>query len=382
MTLVLTESFDGSGAGVIDLEYLDAKHGKFITGLSGRQGGCARGAGASGATAVTGRHGQALQLFAQSVTQQGSLTTIFDPAEEDDVVIFGFAMLGGFSSNVSDGIYIGEYRNVSGVATRIDHVRFHPNVIAATSGLMDVKNATVTTVGSFQGALSNLWKYIEIKIKIHATLGTIEVRIDGLTVLNLTAQNTRNTATGSTGLINSILFNNTSAAGSVSVNIDDMYILNEQGSTPFNDFLGDVTIAYLQPNGIGTNSAWTPSAGVNWDTVADPLATAPAITDFVSSSTTDQKDTYAVENLTQISPSTVLGVVNYAYADKSDTGSRTAALVTKLAANETQSSDLLLRDSTNGGPQYLKQIVPIKPGGGSWTIDDVNAMEIGVVCRP
>lgn len=381
MTLIVTESFDGSST-LLDVEYLDAKHGKFIPGLSGRQGGCLK--VGSYAAAVAGRHGQALQLYCYQFNggNYGNLATIFDPAEEDDVVVLGLAMNGGFAINTSDGFYIGEYRNVAGTATRIDHVRIHPSSSGALSGPMDVRNAVGTIVGTFNGALSSLWKYVEIKVKVHATLGTIEVRIDGVTVLNLTGQNTRNTATGSTGLINTVLINNTSYGANISVFIDDMYILNEQGAAPFNDFLGDVTIQYLQPNGVGSNSAWTPSGGFNWDAVADPLATAPLITDFVSSLSTDQKDTYTVENLSQVAPSNVLGVANYAYADKTDTGLRTVALVTKLAANETQSADQVLRDATAGGAQYLKQVVQTKPGGGSWTIDDVNAMEIGVVCRP
>lgn len=382
MTVIVTESFDViSGSSALINSYLGYKHGKFIPGIGGRVGSSFSGV-ALGVAA--GRHLNAMYLLSLSATgSTASFVTVFDSTEEDDVIVLGLAINGQFCSTSGDGIFFSEYRNIAGALNRFDHVKFNPNTLSSTNGIMDVKNAAGTTVGSVTGVFISTWKYLEIKVKIHDTLGTIEVRIDGVTVLNLTGQDTRNNTAGTTGLINAIVINQTTQNATTTVYLDDLYVLNEQGASPCNDFIGDVTITYIQPNGVGSNTNWTPSASVpNWDTVNDALATAPIITDFVTTYATDSKDSYVVEDMPQVTPVRPLAVVNYALLDKTDTGPRTAALVTKLGANELQSADQLLRDNTNGGPSYCKQVLQTKPGGGVWTITDVNAMEIGAVCRP
>jgi hypothetical protein len=371
MTIIITESFDAHAVGSTGLSaYLNAKHGKFIAGVSGRT------SSASMAVPIVGRH-----LTGGQMAINNFFYSTFDPAEEDDVVIVGFALTASlFVNDTSNGCpVIGEMRTSTGVF--FPHIRLAGS---ATSGQLTVVGPTNTVLGTYAYPGSATWKYVEVKVKVHDTAGTVEVRVDGTTVINVTGADTRNNNAACTGLVNCVGWVYPNVGGGATYWLDDIYILNEQGSSPFNDFLGDVTISYLQPNGVGSQTDWTPSAGLvpNWDMVSDLVGSgAPIITDFNITSVTNNKDLYVVENLPQVTPSTPLAVVNYAGMDKADTGPRNVALVTKVSGVESQSADLLLRDSSNGGLCYMKQVLQTKPGGGAWSITDVNAMEIGVVCR-
>lgn len=378
MTLILTESFDGhsSGSNNIIGEYLDAKHGKYVSGLSGRQGG-ADGSPASFAT--TGRHGVGYVLRSySSFGYYGILSSILDPADEDDVIIVGVAHTGTVG-RTADGILFREFRNVGGTGTSFTHASVGPN--AANSSTWSVYGAAGTSLATFTLILG-AWKYMEIKVKVHDTAGYIIVRVDGFELANVQNVDTRNNGSGTTGLINLVQFVNTSGSSDVSWVIDDLYICNEQGSVN-NDFLGDCTVTYIQPSAAGTTTGLTPSTGSNWDCVSDPVSTvAPQTSDYVSGSTNDTKDTYAMADISLTGTPIIAGIVHYAYAEKADSGTRSIGLITRLSGVEVQTSDQVISYTGAQGPRYVRQVMETKPGGGSWTQTDVNNMEIGSIVRP
>lgn len=381
MSLLLTESFDAhpTNSGTSIGTYLNTKHGRYVTGLSGLQGGFSSGVSGSpgaGSGGVTGRTGTGLSLRGNWVSggppshlrSTGLISLLEEGAEVDTLVV-------GFACNVVDAaddldihrlVSFGEHR----AAGQLDHVDF----FLAPSGIVRVKCGS-TLLGTFALA-TGAYYFLEFKVKVSSTVGTIEVRKDGAIAFTFSG-NTRN---GGTGLISRVRWE-TPVPATVNTAtefvIDDLYIVDTLG-TAANDFLGDVIVEYLQPSAAGSSTGWTPSAGSNWDCVSDPVATTtPLTTDYVSNATLGTVDTYALADSAQATTRLCYGVASYAYADKAAAGARALKLIQELSAVRIETGAQVLKYSAEGGPQYLRFPRSLDPSGAAWTVVNVNSLQIG-----
>ena len=145
-------------------------------------------------------------------------------------------------------------------ASRSDTTRIHFRLDDTTNVKMTIDMAPktvtvqvqdVTTVASSAAVMSaGAWQYMEFKVKIHSTLGTVEVRRDGVTIASAT-----NINTGTTGvLINTLrLEANNNAQHDF---IDDLYWLDTTGGVN-DDFLGDSRVDVLHPEADGATNDFT-----------------------------------------------------------------------------------------------------------------------------
>lgn len=213
----------------------------------------------------------------------------------------------------------------------------------------------------------NRWYYLETKITISNTVGVVQIKLDGTTVLNLTSQDTQNTANAN---FNRLVLN----AANDYMFVDDFYILDTTGSAPTNDFLGDVRVECLYPNGNGNTSNLV---GQDADSTNNYLNVDEIVpnddTDYNESSTVGDKDTYAFGNLTSTTGS-VFGVQISPYSKKTDAGARSICSIARLSTTEVDSSNKTLSASYI----YQPDLREAKPGGGAWTISDVNSAEFGI----
>lgn len=215
------------------------------------------------------------------------------------------------------------------------------------------------------------WYYLEFKTLIDDTVGTYEVRINGATEISGTGQDTRNAATATA---NQIRFGNSSDPGNNGgAAYDDVYICDTSGSTN-NDFLGDVRVEALFPNGNGNSSQFTGSDGNSTDNYLLVDETSPNDdTDYVEDSTVTDKDTYAYTNPTPTT-GTVYGVQTVPYARKTDAGTRSIRELARLSTTEIDNgADITLSTSY----LYYPKVFETKPGGGAWTLSDVSSAEFG-----
>ena len=218
------------------------------------------------------------------------------------------------------------------------------------------------------------WYYIEFKATIHDTTGSYEVRIDGVPHSQLTASgvDTKNSANASA---DRIYFGsrNTFFTGT-GFYLDDVYIFDGTGSAPKNNFIGDVNVVGLLPNGNGNSSQFLGSdadSTNNYQLVDENPPNDD--TDYVEASTVGYKDTYTYQDLTG-SSGTVYGVSAAPYARKTDSGARKIRTLARLSSTEIDNgTDLVLGTSY----VYYNSIFETKPGGGAWAITDVNNAEFG-----
>jgi hypothetical protein len=229
---------------------------------------------------------------------------------------------------------------------------------------------TLLGTGTFRLDVNQTY-YIECKVTIDDSTGVVVVKVNEITDINLSSQDTRNAGNASVDRIRPQTTSWVSGAASF---FDDLVIWDTTGGAPTNDFLGDIRVEALFPNGNGNSSQWVGNDGNSTDNYLLVDETAPnSDTDYVESSTVGNKDTYAYGNLTPTT-GTVYGVQINPFAKKTDAGARSIVSVARHSGSETDGPVKTL-NSTYG---YLPDIRETKPGGGAWSISDINAAEFGI----
>jgi hypothetical protein len=213
------------------------------------------------------------------------------------------------------------------------------------------------------------WYYVEVKATIDNTVGTVEVRVNEVSKLALTGVDTQNTANDSVGVV---------ALGSVYhdlyTNHDDLYILDTTGSQ-CNDFLGDVRVDTIRPDGAGTHTDFTPSAGANYQNVDDSPSSDGATT-YNESVDVGDKDSYALSALpSPPAGAAIYGTKTSAVMWKTDVGAKSAKILTISGATEHASAEIALSDS----PLIYSEILELNPADSAAYEDaDINSLEAGV----
>ncbi len=277
-------------------------------------------------------------------------------------VCVGFAIKASAFSPTTPGIFFRLY----------DTVTLHIDCRISSAGLISVtRNGTSLGTGTIPITIG-AWAYFELKVKIDDTTGTVQTWINGTADLNLTGQDTRNGAAAQVNLFEMVI---SGVASGATHDFDDFVLLDTNGGSPNNDHIGDVRVEFLLPNGNGNSSQFVGSDANSTDNYL--LVDDPEIPDndttYVESSTVGNKDTYAYENLTP-GTGTVYFVQPIPYARKSDAGTRSIVSVARLSATEVDSAASTLSATY----LYYPDIRETKPGGGVWTISDVNSAEFGV----
>lgn len=268
-------------------------------------------------------------------------------------------------------LYINNLGNQHTFIRLLDAGSDQVNLRVNTSGTLSVVRGGTngTVLATSTGTLAvGTWYFIEFKVKIHNTAGTAEVRVSGTNSgwINASGLNTRNTANSQA---DSLRLGSENGNGP---RIDDVYVCDINGSIN-NDFLGDCRIETLYPDGDGNSTQFTPSSGLNYQCVDD--STPNGDTDYVSSSTADNIDTYTLGNLSG-TPASILGVQTHLSARKDDGGSRTFQSVLRISGtNYFGSSTFSAADSYLFYSQIFEQNPAIS---AAWLGSAINGMEAGV----
>jgi len=213
---------------------------------------------------------------------------------------------------------------------------------------------------------THYWYYIEWKVLFSNTVGTVEVRVNEKTVINLTGQDT----------IHSDAFMPVTGYGimgptSAGMYTDDLYICDGKGDEN-NDFLGDVSVVGLFPSGAGAHSDFTPSGeATNYECVDDPFAI-DFDTTYVGSSISGEIDTYEFDQL----PSCEVLGVQYNIFARAEVGSRVLRPIFRSGGVDHEFSGEIVVGA--GWSMEIVMMDYISPATDSqWTDDEINAGEFG-----
>jgi hypothetical protein len=259
----------------------------------------------------------------------------------------------------------------------IDHLQFlegatqHITVRVNTSGFLVVtRGGTILATATSSPMAITSWYYVEVKVVIHDTTGSVVCHVDGVAVTfdaSLTGIDTRN---GGTGLVDRVTLNGNS--NSPFLQFDDLYICDTSGTTN-NGFLGICVIEALLPQvGNGDLTALTPSTGTDHGALVDENP-ANDDTDYNTGDTAGQTDCYNYPSLALTG--TILGVQTDLYARKTDAGARTIAPVFRIAST-TYPGTAVAPTTTY---KYLPAIAELNPATGlAWTSADITALQAGM----
>lgn len=254
------------------------------------------------------------------------------------------------------------------------------SVCIGTDGAVVVYNQGLYTGGgSPQGALlarsgqairAKSFTHIETKAGIDAVNGFVEVRVNGVTVINVTGVNTD--PVGSHEVSQCAI--NCTGTSIIQANlwVDDLFTWNGDG-TQNNDFVGDQKVYYLPPNGDTAQADWTPSAGSTSYTMVDEVP--PDDNDYLSLAATTGDTDLSLTDL----PGAVVAVaavMPIMRAFKNDAG--TCDLAPSILQGATYASGDPQPVTTSA--QYYQQVFEVDPVSlAPFTPADVNSLKLSLI---
>ncbi len=216
---------------------------------------------------------------------------------------------------------------------------------------------------------ANAWNSIEAKVKIANSGGTVEVRVNGVTVINLTGQDTQASGAAETSQVRWEV----TGAGTEGYYVDDVVAWDTTGALN-NDFLGDRKVVTDFPNADTADVAWTRSTGsTNFGVIDENPPNGD--TDYLTTTNNGDKAGVTFPNLptevTQIS-----AVVFIQKTKKTDAGTANTQLHLKSGASTANGTDrpmttayTLYHDVFETDPATSAPFTRSAAQAASWTIE-------------
>lgn len=228
--------------------------------------------------------------------------------------------------------------------------------MTATGELRVTRAGTSLAVTSGLGLLVSTYYHIGFMATIHDTAGVYEVRVNGVQKLIGSSADTKNT---SNAYANQVRVNSPAESNA---DFDDLIISSD-------GFCGDCRVQALYPQANGNYTAWTPSTGSGWQCVDEALMNSD--TDYVSSATTGQRNSYDFQS---IGTGTIKAVQHVTTHRKDDVGSRTIKQFARVSGTDYDDSAVSVADT------YLMQrrVMSVNPATGTaWSSAALDAAEFG-----
>lgn len=227
-------------------------------------------------------------------------------------------------------------------------------------------------LGATSGARlrAGIWAYIEVKVKIHGSTGTVDVHVNGMSVLSLASQNTDNQSTLQATKIGLV----SSSAGADICTFDDFYVCDKSGSNNIT-FLGAQKVTTIFPTGDHGTNQWSATGGGT--THADRVKENPhdSSTTYLSDSTSG--DTEEFDYADTGSEITAVKGVQMNTVFETDSGS--AFSVKNHVDSGGTSSDDAGTAGTNGTYTTASRLVETDPNTSApWTKTNLDASLFGI----
>lgn len=283
-------------------------------------------------------------------------------------------------------------RNSVGEQVRIEAVDTSPSGVpgAGKFKLRVMRGATelARTVEEFsQNNSVDNWTYFEWKVTVNtSTNGSFSLKWHTRKSMNNTATwdaaNTGvNTANQGTAGADRATFS-WDTGGTDQIAITDIYLLDSSGSVN-NDFLGDLYIEALDPDGTGTTNQWDLAGGaVSVEDALNEGASIQSVAEDDKGCTSDvvgEITLATMSNLSLITNTTIVGVQVRMYGKMDTTGARDVEFFYRKTTGspaQTGSGTLLELDSTSfEGKADTRETDPNT--SAAWVIADINGLQLG-----
>lgn len=277
--------------------------------------------------------------------------------------------------NAADSYCLYDFRDSANVP--------HISICVGTTGTIVVKRGTAATGGGFTSVLlgttsvpvitANAYQHVETMVFFSNTVGTVEVRVNGVTVLSLTGIDTVNTANvecsqvtiqcGCTGL---------SIQHFVTSDIDDIFAWDDSSSYN-NAFIGDRRVLTLFPDSNTATADWTAVGAASGYLCIDE-ANPNDDTDYITAATVGQVSQFGLQNL-PAGISVVNAVVMVERARKTDAGTANTKVSVVSGASSAAGADKPLTEIYT----YRQDVFQTDPvSAAPFTPTEVNNLQFKV----
>lgn len=235
-----------------------------------------------------------------------------------------------------------------------------------SDGTITAFNGANVSLGTTSRSLiSTVWYHFETKVKFDNSTGTVDIRINEVSWLSLTGKDTQNT---SNAYATQIGFEDISGNPSVAsfYQIDDVVVNT-------NNWLGDVKVREDLPTGVGSHDD-----GVITGASSSYLATkeTPPDSDTTYSSLQNIGDYFLLTYASIPTDSEVIALVPFPFASKSAAGSATFKADMLIGGTQYLGTE---QSPSDGSYAYFPDIITTSPATGiTWTVTEINALELGV----
>jgi hypothetical protein len=283
-------------------------------------------------------------------------------------IFIGFRYLyGEISDNINDAT--SEYAVIQiRDSTNVTHLTV---TLTPTTGVLRVRRGTHTGTllasSSSNAFTTKKWQYLEFSAVANNSTGTVELKVDGSTVISASGIDTVNGGNENYARLYLMYGYNPHVMG-----FDDVYVCDSSGGSPYNTYLGNVRVLELLPDASGDSTQWTPNTGTNWDANNDSNRD-DADTTYVSSSTAGNTDLYNLQTIDS-SASTIYALKTTVVARKSDVGTQNIQLVTKTGSTTQESSSQSL---TNDYVEFSETFLQNPDTTANWTTSEINSIQVG-----
>ena len=217
------------------------------------------------------------------------------------------------------------------------------------------------------GVSASTWTYVELKVKIHASTGTVDVLFDGVSRLALTGQNTDQ---ATSGLMRAVRFLGSTGGGD-HTQLDDLYICDTTGSVN-TGLLGPQKIVMVKPaNDGGTNQFTTNSGSTHYDRVNQNPPDGD--TTYLEDATTGHQELFGYDAVTGLASVTALQMNTVArLTDANQFSVKSSILSNGTGSDDTAQTVSGIDFQSNG------RVVETDPHtSAAWTVAGVNAAKFG-----
>lgn len=225
-----------------------------------------------------------------------------------------------------------EFRDAANVANLSIGIE-STGVITAYRGPL---SGTAIGVTAAPVVFAETYQHIEALVFFSQTVGTVEVRVNGVTVLSLSGVDTVNTALVE---CSQVVLGGGRGAGAVSHQLDDVFAYDETGSYN-NSFIGDRRVITLFPNANTATADWTAVGAASGYECIDE-ANPDGDTSYISATapgTPGPISEFGFDNL-PAGISAINGVVLVEFARKTEAGVANTQWSIKSGASETAGAD-------------------------------------------
>lgn len=254
----------------------------------------------------------------------------------------------------------------------------HISIHCTASGTFEIWRGSTTT-GTLLGTVPALitagfWVHFEWKILIHASAGSVELKLNEISEFSLTGVNTKGGTTNGSGVV---WFGARPDGGGFlqMYRLDDYLIANTDNPYPVGGWYGNTKIEALLPSGNGDVIGWTGFNDSNYKNVDESAHNSD--TDYNYASTTNTSDLYQMGNMSD--PSGSVRAVQLTYvARKDDALPRVTAPLLKTGGTVYAGGN----DSLTTSYVHYYETWQFNPNTSDYfTVSEVNALQAGIQVR-